>query len=433
MSPRPSRRARVLLLLAAAVPLLVAGGWHLAVWIALRSPLGVSPASVAAAIPRATRLYTRDGDLLYEFAEERRTWVPLDQVSPRLVEAVLAVEDEHFREHSGIRWSAMVRAMVANLRAGGFVQGGSTITQQVARNLFLTREKSLWRKLSEMILARRLEAELTKDEILEIYLNMVYWGEGAWGVEEAARTFFCASAGTLDEAQSALLAGLIAAPARLSPIAHPERARQRFEHVRRRLGDEGLPYPGIAPCPRHRLELAPHTAVRVRTWLLRTLGEEAFARGDRRCGFTLDARVQQALAEGVRRTLEARGPGSAAWPRFRILHEAPSPPPEGCRVTSGQPLWVLVEGEPDAKGMLPVSWRGRHGVLPLEALALDLAGFEPPRPGEGEVILATPAEELDSCSPWEGDPRIFVPVASPQLAVVAVDASTGEVLGSVGG
>jgi len=392
----------------------------------------VTPASHAAGVPEINRLYTADGTLLYEFGVDRRTWIPLDAVSPHLVDAVIAVEDEGFRDHAGVSWWGIARAAVANLRAGRFAQGGSTITQQVARSLFLTPEKTLWRKFCEVVLARRLEQELSKDEILEIYLNQIYWGHGAYGAEEGARTYYCKRAADLDRSEAVLMAGMIAAPERFSPRKHVDQARRRFEHARARLDEEDLPYPGASPCPLHHMDLAPHTAVRVRTRLERLLPEEDFLRGGYTVRLTLDARVQAGLSRGIQRFLEGQGPTGLAWPLFRLRDSAP-PPSSDCFIPSGRSLWVRVEGPADGSHRFPVTYGNSHGFLPGAALELDLPGHQAPALVTGDFVQVTPAEELELCNPWEGDPPIFVPVASPQLAVVALDARTGEVLGSVGG
>ena len=393
----------------------------------------VTPATYARDVAEINRLYTADGTLLYEFGEDRRTWVPLESISPHLVDAVIAVEDDSFRSHAGVSWWGVARAFVANVRAGRFAQGGSTITQQVARGLFLHPEKTLWRKFCEVVFARRLEQELSKDEILEIYLNQIYWGHGAYGAEEAARTYYCKHAADLDRSEATLLAGVISAPERFSPRKHPTRARERFEHARRRLEEEDLSYPGAAPCRRHHMEIAPHTTVRVRSWLERLLPEEESRRGGYVVRLTLDTRVQRALTDGVLGFLESQGPDGIAWPMFRVRDTAAGPDGDDCFIPSGRSLWVRVEGPADAEGRFPVTYGDRHGTLPAAAMELNLPGHHPPTLRTGDHVQVTPAEELDLCSLWDGDPPIFVPIASPQLAAVALDARTGEVLGSVGG
>jgi len=165
--------------------------------------------------------------------------VALDEISPTLVDAVLATEDRRFASHFGVDPIGMARAVIANLQAGSIVQGGSTITQQLAKNLFLTAERSLDRKIREMILAIWLETRLTKDEILTLYLNRVYLGAGAYGVEAAAQRYFGKSAAELDLAQSALIAGLLKAPSRLAPTSDLEAARERAAVVLRAMVDAG--------------------------------------------------------------------------------------------------------------------------------------------------------------------------------------------------
>ena len=155
----------------------------------------------------------------------------LERLPPSLPRAVLATEDRRFRAHFGIDIIALVRAALANMRAGRIVQGGSTITQQVAKNLFLTPERTLKRKVQELILAFWLESRLSKDQILAVYLNRVYLGSGAYGVEAAARRYFARPASRLTTYQSAMLAGMLKAPSRYNPIADPKAAAGRARLV----------------------------------------------------------------------------------------------------------------------------------------------------------------------------------------------------------
>jgi penicillin-binding protein 1A len=162
-------------------------------------------------------------------------YVPIDLLPRHLVHAVLAIEDRRFYAHFGVDPVGLGRAVMANLRAGRVVQGGSTITQQLAKNIILNSERTLWRKLSELILALWLETRLSKPDILELYLNRVYFGFGAYGVEAASRRFYDKSARDLTMAEAAVLAGLLKAPSRYSPAWNPGLARQRGESVLARM------------------------------------------------------------------------------------------------------------------------------------------------------------------------------------------------------
>jgi penicillin-binding protein 1A len=180
------------------------------------------------------RVYTADGALIGEFGEEHRDFVAIGEVPDMMKKAVLAIEDARFYEHSGIDYIRVLGAAKANL-AGGFRQGGSTITMQVARNFFLTRDKLVSRKLNEVMLAYKIEAALGKDKILELYMNQIYLGQRSFGFSSAARTYFGKTLKELSVAEMAMLAGLPQNPARHNPISNPKRARLRQHTVLKRL------------------------------------------------------------------------------------------------------------------------------------------------------------------------------------------------------
>ncbi len=169
----------------------------------------------------------------------RSNWVPLWAISPKLQTAVLIWEDPRFYHHHGFDFGEIGRAFLEDAWAGRYRRGGSTITQQVAKNLFLSPEKSLRRKFKEAILARRLERTLTKDEILEIYLNIAQWGDAVAGAEAASRLYFSKSAADLSWAEAALLAGILPNPRRFSPIRAPEEAKRLRQVVLLKLLDSG--------------------------------------------------------------------------------------------------------------------------------------------------------------------------------------------------
>ncbi len=190
----------------------------------------------------ATRIYVRDGDgerLLGEFFKEKREVVPYEKIPPMLVRAFIAAEDDKFFEHRGISLTAIVRAAIANFRAGQVVQGGSTITQQVAKSLFLSPERNLIRKLKEVILAYRIEENLKKEEILYLYLNQIYLGHGAYGVAAAVQAYFHKSLSQVTLAEAAFLAGMPRAPTKYGPFNNPKRAKERQLYVLRRMVENG--------------------------------------------------------------------------------------------------------------------------------------------------------------------------------------------------
>ncbi len=184
-------------------------------------------------------LIAADGTVLAERGASGTAFVQLGEVSPVLRDAVIATEDRRFYNHFGLDVRGTLRALVSNLRAGGVVAGGSTLTQQLAKNLFLTPDRSLRRKIQELILAFWLEARLSKNEILELYLNRVYLGAGAYGVEAAAQRYFGKPAARVDLAEAALIAGLLQAPSRLAPTVDLDRANRRASTVLRLMVETG--------------------------------------------------------------------------------------------------------------------------------------------------------------------------------------------------
>ena len=187
-----------------------------------------------------TYVYADDGRTIGEFAEERRLVLPLSRVPKRVILAFVAAEDANFYNHPGVDILGIVRALIRNLQAGRIVQGGSTITQQVTRSFLLSNEKTLDRKIREALLAYRIEQNLTKDEILYLYLNQIYLGHGAYGVESAANVYFGKHVSELTLAEAALLAGLTRAPSRYSPFRAPQRARVRQVYVINRMLEAGF-------------------------------------------------------------------------------------------------------------------------------------------------------------------------------------------------
>ena len=187
-----------------------------------------------------TLMYSDQDQLIAELYLEKRIVVPLNKIPTQLKQAALAVEDANFYRHMGIDLKAVFRAFLTNMKAGRVVEGGSTITQQLSKTLFLTRERSLARKIKEAILSIRMELIFTKDEILEMYLNQIYYGHGSYGVEAAARTYFGKSVQNLSLDEVAIIAGLPKSPNNYSPYRNPKRARSRRNHVIRRMAQEGF-------------------------------------------------------------------------------------------------------------------------------------------------------------------------------------------------
>ena len=238
------------------------------------------------------RIYTADGVQIGEFGEERRAVVAIADVPAALKNAIIAAEDERFYEHAGIDYIGVLRAAYANLVAGGRRQGASTITMQVARNFFLSSEKTLTRKLYEALLAFKIEHSLTKEQILELYVNQIYLGQRAYGFGAASQIYFGKALDKLDLAETAMLAGLPKAPSLYNPIANPQRAKQRQQYVLRRMTELGhvtqAQYDEAAEAPiRPRREVneysvhAEYAAEMVRQAIAEHFPDEVYSRGFR--------------------------------------------------------------------------------------------------------------------------------------------------------
>ena len=183
------------------------------------------------------RVYSAEGELIGEFGEEKRAVVKIQEVPQVMKAAILAAEDDRFYQHGGVDYMGVARAAIANMQ--GRREGASTITMQVARTFFLTREKTLARKLSEVLLAFKIEANLTKDQILELYINQIFLGQRAYGFQAAANVYFGKTLAELTPAEAAMLAGLPQAPSRQNPFVNAKRAQERQQYVLRRMADVG--------------------------------------------------------------------------------------------------------------------------------------------------------------------------------------------------
>src|SRR5256884_4902519 len=192
-------------------------------------------------LPGASVVLDRTGERFADVFEEnqRRVWVPLADIPEHVQKAFLAAEDKRFYQHKGIDERGLIRAFIGNLASSGRPQGGSTITQQIVKNLLVGEDLTYERKIREMIVASRLERTLSKAEILELYLNSVYLGRGSWGIELAARGYFGKPAKELTLEQGALLAGLTKGPNYFNPDRHPTRAQERLAYVLSRMQEDG--------------------------------------------------------------------------------------------------------------------------------------------------------------------------------------------------
>lgn len=264
--------------------------------------------------PQITRVHARDGSVLASLFVERRTVIPFEQVPKAAKLAFLAAEDASFYEHEGLNYWGLLRAVLANARAGKSVQGGSTITQQVVKNVLLDAERSLRRKVRETVLALRLEHSLSKDEIFWLYLNHIYLGHGRYGIEEASRYYFGKRAREIGLDESAVLAGLIASPENYSPRKDPEKALDRRRYVLRQMLEKGfvtqelhdqvakIPL-RLAPAAEHESALVPEV-IGIAKAALERLAPAQASIGGFAIQTTIDPDLQAAARSAVRKNLD---------------------------------------------------------------------------------------------------------------------------------
>ncbi|MEA3369679.1 MAG: transglycosylase domain-containing protein [Candidatus Ratteibacteria bacterium] len=261
-----------------------------------------------------TKIYAENGEVIAEFFAEKRILASLAEMPLYLKKAVVVTEDGNFSKHWGIDFRGILRALKANILAGGTVQGGSTITQQLARNLFLTRERTLERKIREAVLSLQIEKKYSKDEILELYLNQIYLGRGAYGAAAASWNYFSKPLEEINLSESAFLAGLPRAPGFYSPFRHQKRALDRRNYVLNRMLKAGfisreekqaaraypIEFKASRPSAYHK---APYFVEYVRRYIVANYGENLLYRGGLKVYTTLDPRLQEiaekALIEGL--------------------------------------------------------------------------------------------------------------------------------------
>jgi penicillin-binding protein 1A len=260
------------------------------------------------------RVYGSEGELIAEFGEKRREPLSFEQLPPAMVHAFLAAEDDAFFSHPGVDYRGLLRAAMQLLLTGEKRQGGSTITMQVARNFYLSSEKTYLRKLNEIFLALKIEEELSKQQILELYLNKIYLGHRSYGVGAAAQVYYGKSVDELDLAQTAMIAGLPKAPSRYNPVTNPERALIRRNYVLGRMLELGYitadvhreaseqPVTAQIHAPDIDIE-APYVAEMARAFALDRFGEDAYT-GGYALYTTIDGRLQAAANAALRKALD---------------------------------------------------------------------------------------------------------------------------------
>jgi len=267
----------------------------------------------------ASRVYADNDELVDEFFAEDRKLIKVSELPKRVVQAFVAAEDARFYQHGGIDWQSITRAFFKNMEAGHIVQGGSTITQQVAKSLYLSSEKSYLRKVKEAILAYKIDKYLTKEEILNLYLNYIYLGHGTYGIEAAAQGYFGKSAKQLTLSEATILASLPKAPTNYSPYLHFDRAKQRQAYVLERMVEDGYITPRemeeAAQAPlalrsiKPKEKIAPYFVETVRRYILEKYGSDVLYKEGLEIYTTLNITMQKAAREAVERgltELEAR-------------------------------------------------------------------------------------------------------------------------------
>lgn len=407
------------------------------------------------------RVYTSDEKLIAEFGEKKRAPVRIANVPEKLVQAILAAEDDRFYVHPGVDYQGILRAVYQLIRTGEKAQGGSTITMQVARNFFLSREKTYFRKLSEILLALKIEQKLTKDDILELYLNKMYMGKRAYGVSAAAQVYYGKKVDDLSITQMAMMAGLYKAPSAYNPIVNPERAVIRRNYVLGRMRtldyineDQYQEMIKEEPSAKiHSLSVevdAPYIAEMVRAEALELFGNNAYTEGYK-IYTTVNADMQLAANKALRKSLlnydtrhGYRGaelnvvlPGPEAsedldqtevwnqvldgFRKYGDLYPA--------LVIAAQDQSIVVYLK-DGKRIVPVEWEGlkwaksyidenRMGISPQ--LATDIVQI-------GDIVRVTRMDSKDGHEQWR-----LTQIPRVEGALVSLNPSNGAVNAVVGG
>jgi penicillin-binding protein 1A len=416
---------------------------------------------------QVTRLLDRHGSPIAEIGLEKRTFVPYAEIPKILVNAVVAAEDADYWHHAGLDYRGMARAFIENVLRGRTAQGGSTITQQVIKTFLLTPERTMRRKVQEIILARRLSEKLSKEQILELYLNQIYYGHGRYGCEEAARFFFGKSVRQVDVAEAALLAGIPQSPERLSPRKHPDAAKTRQRYVLGQLAERGyLPRAEadklakepirLARAPVAAPELAAEAVDATSRWLAtqypgRKVGELGLT-----VQLSIDAKLQALARQALERGLEDldgrqgfRGPVGHVAGKALEKHRAAQ---AALRAASNPPqIYVgIVEetqkapSDPRA-GRLIIDVGGERGVVDL---ALEPRYTKGPKPlldkfTPGDLVRVRFAPERVRVDAKTGGAtgagdagQSLAPMAlelGPQAAMVVMNPQSRQILAEVGG
>jgi len=409
--------------------------------------------------PIMSRVHAGDGRLIAEYAREHRVFVPIENMPQDLIDAFISAEDKNFYDHGGLDFRGIIRAAFANIRhviLGERLEGASTITQQVAKNFLLSSAQRMERKVQEMVLARRIERAFTKDQILELYLNEIYFGQRAYGAAAAALNYFDKSLDELTLAESALLAAVVNGPARFHPIRHPERTIDRRNWVLSRMAANGYITEEVAAeAMQEPLQIAERLSgedylaaeyfvENVRREVFSIFGEDELYHGGLSIRTTLDTSMQLSARDALRGGLETydrrhgyRGALSRielgeGWEERLEAVEIPRDLDAGWSV-------VVVTGVTDQEASIlsPDGWTGTIPMAELEWARENLPdgeiGPRITRPlevlAEGDVILVGPPTADDAAA----DTYSLRQVPAINGAIMAMDPHTGRVLAMVGG
>ena len=394
------------------------------------------------------RVYSTDGKLIAEFGEMRRSPIRFEDIPPDFIRALLAAEDDNFANHYGVDFTSLVRAATQLLASGHIQTGGSTITMQVAKNFFLTNERSFSRKINEILLALQIERELSKNEILELYVNKIYLGNRAYGVEAAAQVYYGRSIRDLSLAQLAMIAGLPKAPSRYNPLVNPQRSMERRDWILGRmykLGaidkaryDAALAEPIDARHHVQPIELnAPYIAEMARAEMVGRYGSDAYTEGFRVIT-TVPSQLQDAASSALHEGLiaydqrhgfrgpETRLPGLTreAWLAELAKHKSIGglQPAIVTQVEKSGIMVLLRNGEEQ-----PVAWDSMKWARPF--LNTNSLGPRPQKPADvaqiGDLVRVEPDKESGAL--------LFRQIPAAQSALVSLDPQDGAIRALVGG
>lgn len=392
------------------------------------------------------RIFSKDGGLIAEFGEQRRVPVKIENIPPTLINAVLATEDHRFYEHAGVDFVGLSRAAYHVISEGTKSQGGSTITMQVARNFFLSRKKSYLRKINEILLAIKIESLLSKNEILELYLNQVFFGYRAYGVAAAAEVYYGKTLDELNLAEAAMIAGIPKAPSTINPLANPTAAKARRNHVLERMLSVGFITPSEYETAKQTsietkyhgraIEVsAPYVAEMVRQELAETLGNDVYTTG-LQVYTTIDSHLQtlanQSLRQGImaydkrhgyRKPKKMLSTSAENWPKeLSAIQTSGDLIPAAVTKVAHQSIdFILANGQTGTINWDGLSWakpalsNGRFGHPPKTAAQVA---------SQGQVIYITQQED----GAWQLDQMPEV-----EGAFVALNPNDGAVLALTGG